>query len=356
MSKFHNFIQPFKPYLPGLFPEPPTKPNYPNETFQYDTQAWGSHKDGNYVMAYIPKREIPDIPQVIIYLHGFAFGNPYYYDAHMQHLAKQGYYVFFADYQKDKYTDSQTPQPPRFGNSLKLLDAAIESLHTAGKDMITTAHESVSKALQEVLPDKPTLDIFLFGHSLGGLFALSWPFFNGTNQIKAIISADPLPNTAELPSWIQDNINSDLPFLKYPVKIEETGAALTNIPVAILLGNKDLFVKLKTWEQYWNDIAAFQKKIYISQTDYYYNIYRFDPQSALIAYHNQSVTNELLADVDENIQLLIGGAGKQDNMRWRFVWDALDKVLAGSSVEQLTFKMSSWSNGKAVQGVQSWPN
>lgn len=79
MPKFHNFIQSLKPYATGLFPDPPTKPDYPNEIYQYSTQAWGSHKSGNYVMAYIPKVEISGTPKVIIYLHGFAFGNPYYY-------------------------------------------------------------------------------------------------------------------------------------------------------------------------------------------------------------------------------------------------------------------------------------
>jgi methyl-accepting chemotaxis protein len=85
---FKQLISVLKPYAPGLFPDPPTKPNYPQEVYQYTTQAWGSHKDGNYVMGYIPHRDAPATPQVVIYLHGFAFGNPYYYDAHMQHAEK----------------------------------------------------------------------------------------------------------------------------------------------------------------------------------------------------------------------------------------------------------------------------
>jgi dienelactone hydrolase len=356
MPTFHNFIQCLKPYASGLFPDPPTEPDYPNEKYDYCTQAWGSHAQGNYVMAYIPQRQIPDTPQVVIYLHGFAFGNPYYYDAHMQHLAKQGYYVFFADYQIDAYADCQTPQPPNYDNPIELMEAAIDSLQTAGKDMITTADRSVRNALQEVLPGKDTFDIFLFGHSLGGLFALSWPHFVGANQIKAIIAADPLPSTAQLPSCIQKLIPpGDFPFLIHPVNIQGTGTALTNIPVAILIGDSDLFVKPSTWENLWGYIASTQKKIYISQSDYYYNLYRWDAQSALIAYHNQSVTDSLLVDVPQDIQLAIGGAGKQDNMRWRFVWDAFDKVLAGTPIEQLTFNMSSWSNGKPVKGVISWP-
>jgi dienelactone hydrolase len=357
MSVVRKFIQNLKPYATGLFPDPPTEPEYPNEKYEYYTQAWGSHAQGTYVMAYIPKRQIPDTPKAIIYLHGFAFGNPYYYDAHMQHLAKQGYYVFFADYQKDTYTDSQTPQAPTYDNPIKLLQAAIDSFQTSGKDMITTANESVCKAIQEILPGKDTFDIFLFGHSIGGLFALSWPYFVGECEIKAIIAADPLPSTAQLPSWIQKLIPlGDLPFLTHPVAIQETGVALANIPIAILIGDSDLFVTPSTWEQIWNYIKAPQKKIYISQSDYYYNIYRCDAQSALIAYHNQAVTNSLLVDMPQDIQLAIGGAGKQDNMRWRFVWDAFDRVLGGTSTDRLTFNMDSWSNGKPVKVVISWPH
>ncbi|MEM9272384.1 MAG: hypothetical protein AAGA80_05395 [Cyanobacteria bacterium P01_F01_bin.143] len=356
MSKYHNFIQAVKPYSLGLFPDPPNKPDYPNEVYDYKTQAWGFHEQGNYVMAYIPQREIPEIPQVIIYLHGFAFGNPFYYDAHMQHLAKQGYYVFFADYQKDDYPDTQIPQVPGYNNPIKLLEAALKSFETAGKEMVLTANESVDKALQQVLRDRDNLDIFIFGHSVGALFALSWPFYVKTKKIKAIVAADPLPSTAELPKCIRDIIPSgELPFLKHPVNIEETGAGLADTAIAILIGNSDLFVKPVTWKKLWSDIAASQKKIYISQSDYYFNLYRWDAQLALIAYHNQSVTNKLLVDVPQDLQSVIGGAGKQDNMRWRFVWDALDQVLTGSSVEDLSFAMGSWSNGLPVKGVKSWP-
>ncbi len=129
----------------------------------------------------------------------------------------------------------------------------------------------------------------------------------------------------------QNLCSTVFPLIGMKFSLLETGAALANIPVAILIGNSDLFVKPSTWQNLWDCIATSQKKIYISQSDYYYNIYRFDVQSALIAYHNQSVTNSLLVDVPQDIQLAIGGAGKQDNMRWRFVWDTLDKIFLKDS-------------------------
>jgi len=352
---FAKLIDRLKPFATGLFPDPPTKPNYPNEKYLYTTQAWGSHQEGNYVMAYIPECEIPAVPQVVIYLHGFAFGNPYYYDAHMQHLAQQGYYVFFADYQKDSYTNTQTPEAPGFGNISQLLDAALASFQTAGETMITTANQAVQAAMTVVLPQAETVDIYLFGHSVGGLFALSWPYFVGSQNIKAIVAADPIPGTAQLPEWLVKDLPNDVPFLKYPVLPQTTCAGLDNIPVALLIGDSDLFVKVSTWQNLWPALATNTKKMYISQSDYYYDIYRCDDRRALIAYHNQSVTNTLLY-LPEDLQLAIGGAGIQNNLRWRFVWSTLDAVLQGSSVEALTFDMSTWSNGKAVTGVKPWPN
>jgi hypothetical protein len=357
---FKQLISVLKPYAPGLFPDPPTKPNYPQEVYQYSTQAWGSHQDGNYVMGYIPHRDTPATPQVVIYLHGFAFGNPYYYDAHMQHLAKQGYYVFFADYQKDKYPNDQTPQSPKFGNVDQLIAAVVDSFQTSGEEMIKTAWAAVQNAMQTVLGQTENVDIYLFGHSVGGLFVLSWPNFVGTQNIKAIMAADPISATAELPEWIIKHLSIKSPFLQSPIDIKTTGAGLGNIPVALLIGNSDLFVKPATWQNRWSYLATATKQMYISQSDYYYNIYRCDAKRALIAYHNQSVTNKLLDLPDdaiaEDVELIIGGAGVENNMRWRFVWDAFDAVLQGTSVKNLTFDMSTWSNGRKVTGVKPWSN
>ena len=353
---FTKLVDTLQPYATGIFPEPPTKPDYPTEIYPYTTQAWGSHQEGNYVMAYIPQREAPAVPQIIIYLHGFAFGNPYFYTAHMQHLAKQGYYVFFADYQKDNFPNTQTPQPPSSDlvTIKQFLVAALDSFQTAGATMIANANQAVQQALQVVLPHSQDFDIYLFGHSVGGLFALSWPYYIGATNIKGITAADPIPGTANLPAWLRDALPNDVPFLKEPVLPAQTGQGLSNIPIAILIGNSDLFVKVSDWQKLWPDLATTTKRIYISQSDYYYNVYRCDDRRALVAYHNQSVTNTLLYG-PEDIQLLIGGAGIQNDLRWRYVWDAFDAMLEGEKANQLTFNMGQWSNGKRVKRVKNWP-
>ncbi|MFN9622363.1 MAG: hypothetical protein ACK587_05960 [Cyanobacteriota bacterium] len=363
----HGLINRLQPYATGLFPEPPGVPSYPEEIYAVTTRAWGSHEQGNYVMAYIPQREVPEKPTVVIYLHGFTFCNPYFYNAHMQHLAQQGTYVFFADYQVDSFADTQTPEPPSSDQKTieNFVDAALKSFETTGEEMIKQAHEAVTKAMVALSLPVDDCTIFIFGHSVGGLFALSWPFVIGPNGIRAIFAADPVPATISLPSWLMDatrqqaarqsNVDlSQLPFLAHPVMASKTGKKLNNIPTAVLVGDSDAFVKVSDWQQLWPKLATNQKRLYISQTDNYYGIYRCDAQRGLTAYHNQSVTNTLFYGPDD-LQGLIGGAGLQNDLRWRCVWAALDAILRGTPVDQLTFDMGCWSNGKPVKRVKSWP-
>lgn len=364
---FHTLVNRLQPYATGLFPNPPGKPVYPKEIHTVTTKAWGSHQTGNYVMAYLPERDMPEQPKVVIYLHGFTFCNPFFYDAHMRHLAKQGNYVFFVDYQIDSFKDTQKPEPPDsdLDTIADFVQAALDSFDTTGETMIRNAHASVTKAMDAVHLPADNCDIVLFGHSVGGLFALSWPFFNGTAQIKAIFAADPIPATASLPSTLLDAARKEnartssrdlslFPFLAHPVRACVTGAGLHNIPTAVLVGNSDKFVKISDWQQLWPKLATTDKRLYISQTDTYYGIYRCDAQRALIAYHNQSVTNTLLYGPDD-LQGLLGGAGLENDLRWRCVWAALDALLDGARADQLSFAMGRWSNGKPVKGVRAWP-
>ncbi|MFM1799410.1 MAG: hypothetical protein RLZZ117_1688 [Cyanobacteriota bacterium] len=356
-----------RPFATGLFPEPPSKPVYPGEIYAVTTRAWGSHQKGDYVMAYHPDRAMPQRPTVVIYLHGFTFCNPFFYDAHMRHLAKQGAFVFFVDYQIDSFQDTQTPEPP--DSDLDTIEAfvkaALDSFTTTGEAMIRTAWATVKTAMEATHLSADACDIVLFGHSVGGLFALSWPYFNGPEGIQAIFAADPIPATASLPSFLMDAARKEnartsdidlslFPFLAQPVKASETGKGLSDIPIAILVGNSDKFVKISDWTQLWPDLATVHKRLYISQTDTYYGIYRCDAQRALTAYHNQSVTNTLLYG-PEDLQSLLGGAGIENDLRWRCVWAGLDAILQGARADQLTFDMGRWSNGKPVRRVKAWP-
>lgn len=62
----------------------------------------------------------------------------------------------------------------------------------------------------------------------------------------------------------------------------QAGQGLSNSPVALLIGNSDHFFKLSDWQRIWSNLATDDK--------------RMDPQ------------------------LLIGGAGLENDLRWRCVW------------------------------------
>jgi hypothetical protein len=215
-SFFKTLFHRLQLYATGLFPDPPTtKPPYLDEVYTIQTRAWGCQQLGNDVMACLPERAVPVQPTVIIDLHGLRFCNPYFYDAHLQPLAKQGADVFFVDYQIDHFPDTQTPLPPGsdWTTTAQFLAAALESFHTTGQAMITNACKAVQVAMARVFPMNGAPDIFLFGHSVRGLFALRWPFFNGATGSKGSLAADPIPATASLPAWLMDallrNVRAD---------------------------------------------------------------------------------------------------------------------------------------------------
>ena len=100
------------------------------------------------------------------------------------------------------------------------------------------------------------MNFYVFGHSLGGLLALSWPDYLKQNSKQdltlfnpqQIITSDPSPNTElGIPGIALAILKLfRLPFATQPMNIEETGANI-EVPVGILHGNEDRIVKPKQW-------------------------------------------------------------------------------------------------------------
>ncbi|QXE23292.1 hypothetical protein B6N60_01982 [Richelia sinica FACHB-800] len=68
----------------------------------------GSHIDGNFIRVFVPDTPYYDEEgklKLITYLHGFALCKPEFYEAHLEELARKGYYIFFPDFQKSDYPD-----------------------------------------------------------------------------------------------------------------------------------------------------------------------------------------------------------------------------------------------------------
>ena len=72
------------------------------------------------------------------------------------------------------------------------------------------------------------------------------------------------------------------PCFAQPVKASLAGLGRSNSPVALLIGNSDLFARLFDWQQIWSNLVTEDKRM--------------------------------------DLQLLIGGAGLENDLRWRCVW------------------------------------
>ncbi|NEO29565.1 MAG: hypothetical protein F6K36_03760 [Symploca sp. SIO3C6] len=85
-------------------PKPPTKPDYTNiyTSPEYTPERYGQCNQGTYIEVYKPQNPYlgdNGKPKAVIYLHGFALGASQIYGTHLEHLVKQGYYVFYPNFQ-----------------------------------------------------------------------------------------------------------------------------------------------------------------------------------------------------------------------------------------------------------------
>lgn len=385
----------------------PLAPTYDYLSPEYRTYEYGHHFQGNYIKVYIPHHPYNDEQgkyRAIVYLHGFSLGIPQFYQAHLEHLVKQGYFVFFPDYQKDLYDKDNIYQrdiesiardinSPFLSSSivdylgdwteqtfntnrkdaeniLKLIFAVSMSLFSAPEDWLKAAIASTRNAASQVqsltgIALSTHADVYLFGHSLGGLFALSWCQFLITDQSwlkpKQVIVADPVPDSlSNLPLIVKVILKEYFgcsPFVLHPLNIRSTGASLS-VPVGILYGAEDTIVPPSSWQKVclpqfksaYECIASQQKQIYFSHTDSY-------GQPPLVANHNQSVTDSTYLP-NALAQMLGGAKTALDDFHYRYIWFAFDRVLDGTHrADQLDFNLDNWSDGTPITPItKTWPN
>ncbi|MGK7880245.1 MAG: hypothetical protein AB4060_09115 [Crocosphaera sp.] len=178
------------------------------------------------------------------------------------------------------------------------------------------------------------IDFYVFGHSLGGLLALSWPDYLKQHSQQdltlfhpqQIITSDPAPSTElGIPGIALKILNLfGFPFATQPMKIEETGANI-EVTVGILHGIDDKIVKPTEWvippledkNGRFFTIKSPAKKIYFSESN---------KAKKLEARHNQSTTNtEYYSDGFMNN---FGGAKDSPNAyNYQYIWPALQAVV-----------------------------
>jgi hypothetical protein len=403
----------------------------------YTIYQSGSHIQGNFIQVYAPDAPYRDDQgklRLITYLHGFALCMPKFYEYHLEELAKQGYYVFFPDFQKSNYPDNieqkkasvdNQEQNQLFwgkiiqgiiakGKNFKLGDALnekqnrrrkvgmiarklikptlfkylrvslalvvftlvvkllfswfnrrygqnlIKLISTVGLSLLHSPYEWIDQAIditdiawKKLSDNNPNIaqsefDFYVFGHSLGGLLALSWPLCIETSQQKflpkQIITADPAPSTEmgipQIALWILKLFNS--PFAEKPINIRQIGNQLT-VPIGILHGADDTIVKPQSWVKpgFWQKksnfdcIASEEKKIYfsLSRKDKKYN-------PPLIAFHNQAVTDTTY--FDDALFNNFGGVKKEPNLyNLQYIWPGVELVVTNqANVNQLLDKFN----------------
>ena len=329
----------------------PAKPDYTEQysSPRYQVKAFGNCASGNYIEIYIPEypyRQDDDHLVAVIYLHAFALGASHIYRSHLEHLVKQGYYVFFPSYQR-----GFCHRPCNLGEAFSgIAKAVFEPYPISPQGWIQSAIRSVTAAYKFAGLWDCSVHSYLFGHSLGGLFALSWRYY-AQGQVPAqllpqqVVAASPIPGSdSHIPPWIR-TVTQQLGGFKDQVRIATTGAALT-VPVAILHGNGDTVVPVQDWQQpFAAHIATTAKAFYLSFTD--------DHGSPLMqADHMQTaVCTDFFPE--GMAQLFLGGVGTENPLNWHYIWSALDQIIRdGVRADRLGFEMGQWSDGRSVRSIQ----
>ena len=298
----------------GGAPHPPTKPEYTYISPSFSVKHQGSCLDGTRVWIYTPEIPKPTIPDVIVYLHGYGATTPKSYIGHIEHLVQQGNYVV--------YPQMQDGNCDRFRGKLLGWAVRLSRKQSPAKWVKVTA-AVVSDALSS-LP--PFGKVFLYGHSMGGAFAMMWGSLHTVHPVEAAVVSSPQPAGLEVIPGIYSIF-----FIRLGDDVNVPEAAPnTTFPVVVLYGDDDKIVSVENILPSYELLGSASKAWYQAQTDTH-------GKPVLSADHMQPA-----ADQKEDIQ---------DSLDWRFTWSALDQVIAGKNVTDLEFDMGQWSNGTPVKSV-----
>lgn len=334
----------------------PSKPDYAAVyTSDFEVVTYGECSKGTYLEVYrphTPLRGADGKAKAVVYLHGFALGPSRIYRAQLEHLARQGIYVFYPNYMTGfchfEGTLSKTVE--------ELIDEIFGDEHLGAQYYwMQNALKSVQGAFEaESLADDALVETYLFGHSLGGLFAISWPYYvNRWAEDVAqgqdiptyllpqqIVAADPIPSSLTIPGKLGKLIAKLIP----QVDVKVTGADVT-MPLAILHGQQDWVVPPTEWDDYFPAIATPCKRMFLSRTDTH-------GCGGLFANHEQSTVDTSFFP-NWAALLVLDGVGEENALNWNFIWPPLDRAVRdGERVDEFIFDMGAWSDGQPVRAVQ----
>jgi pimeloyl-ACP methyl ester carboxylesterase len=280
--------------------------------------------DGKRVYIYTPdKLRNGTSAPVIVYLHGFVAVSPLLYMNHIRHLTKQGYIVIFPQFNRE------------YLGMLADMDQGVMLLH---------ALESANAAMEYLGPKADSGDVTLFGHSLGGLLALSW--VDGQDGVqgpapKAIVVAeaqlDPTDDSIEgIPEFVQPLIAGMLNLIDWQTKLKAV-----RCPVIVLVGNEDTIASPAMAVNIFDALEnAPSKVVYCAETDRH-------GAPALIADHMGPLCMEGV--LPDGLYDATGSFFRLDAMDYHFFWAALDAAIDGAVI--VDFDMGAWSDATPVTPV-----
>ena len=347
--------------LTGRFrAHPPDRPDYSGVYISqdYDLKKRGDCDRGSYIEIYSPKlvySENDTPPRVVIYLHGFDLGASQIYRSHIEHLVKQGFYVFYPNFQTGfcSFPDSTNSRNDFFESVEELIQSTIgEGLIAPQGEWMENALNSVESAYSLVFGESNPVDTYLFGHSLGGLFALSWAYYVDTEnrdprlRPKQVVAADPVTDTETIN--FPGKLGKIIDKFTDKVDIRTTGSHL-DVPVAIVHGNDDVIVPKAKWNGPFEAIATEHKAMFLSFSDAY-------GCPAMYANHEQATTDTSFFPRFLALTIL-DGVGAENDLDWRYIWHALDYAVRGGDtvkVNHVCFEMGNWSDGHPVIPIQRY--
>jgi pimeloyl-ACP methyl ester carboxylesterase len=299
----------------GREAKPPAKPDFTYISPNFSVRQQGSCLHGTRVWIYSPQIPKSDPTDAIVYLHGFGITSPDFYEGHIEHLVKQGNYVIYPQMQEGSCEIFRG----------KLLGWAVQlSQRSSPARWVKRAGEVVTEALDSL----PSVGkVFLYGHSMGGAFAMMWGSLNTVDPIEAAVVASPQPaGFSAIPGII-----TTLFFFRFGEDIDVPEAApSTTFPIAVIHGNDDTIASEQDILPSYEALGSTSKAWYQAQSDKH-------GHPSLSADHIQPLAKRREA--------------RQDSFDWRFTWSALDQVIGGTAVTDLGFDMGQWSDGVPVKSA-----
>lgn len=263
----------------------------------------GSASNGSKVWWWVPAtlRDGASAP-VVVYLHGFSLTDPAPYQAHIDHLTRQGFLVIYPQFNLTGlgiFSDN---------NQNVMLSRAIAATQTALGSLGAQAGP-----------------LHLFGHSLGGLLSATWMGAGGP-AVESVTLANPSTGGGA-PSFV--NI--------VPIDWQQAAPATTARTI-VLTGDQDTIAPSSESLSLFGALTgAPSRVVYQAHTDRH-GTPGLDADHMSPIQSSGGIPNFLLA--------FFGGTAEQDAMDWRFYWAALDANLDGQAT--VAHQMGTWSDGAAV--------